>query len=324
MAPSHPIEFVCKQCGDCCRKHGLYPITSSDLLMLAQGMGITIDEVLGEYCTVTTHDGRRGLFLRGLAGECPFLKDDLCIVHSFKPAVCGIFPDPDGFITTNRLKACLKDTAIGGKGLSRCGVWDLPDGGILAPNLEETISFRIREDTDRQYFISHEEIDADKVEFLARLAEYRQSDLPLYVFTGKKYGALRQFHAAGHSDMAALIEAERDILYRYLVTYIESCRMEETALKCTGVRATFVAGQPGIMVLCEGFPEVADDGQFLWAKYGETGIFAIAVESDQTAYLTAFTIETPCLDDIVRNHQLSIMMSDGKRKLVTRCTEGIL
>ncbi|WP_424357047.1 YkgJ family cysteine cluster protein [Methanocella sp. MCL-LM] len=324
MASPQTIEFVCKQCGDCCRKHALYPVTSSDLVMLAQGLGITIDEALREYCVITTHDGRRGMFLRGLAGECPFLKDDRCIVHSFKPAVCSIFPDPDGFITTDRLKACLRDTAISGKGLSRCGVWDLPDGGILAPNLEETIRFRIREDTDRQYFMSHEEIDADKVEFLARLAEYRQGDLPLYLSIGKKYGALRQFHTGGQSDMTALVSAERDILYRYLVTYIESCTMAEKVLKSNGVRATFVAGEPGIMVLCEGFPETADDAQFLWAKYGETGIFAVSIESDQTAYLAAFTIETPCLGDIVRDHRLPVMLNDGHRKLIVKCSEGIL
>ncbi|WP_081477253.1 YkgJ family cysteine cluster protein [Methanocella arvoryzae] len=324
MVSSHTIEFFCKQCGDCCRKHALYPVTSSDLVMLAHGLGIGIDEAMREYCVITTHDSRRGMFLRGLAGECPFLKDDRCIVHTFKPAVCSIFPDPDGFITTDRLKACLKDTAVKGTGLSKCGVWDLPDHGILAPNLEETIRFRIREDTDRQYFMSHEDIDSDKVEFLARLADYRQGDLPLYISIGKKYGTLRQFHTGGEADLATLAGAERDILYRYLVTYIEACMMDEKVLKTSGVRATFVAGEPGIMVLCQEFPDTADDAQFLWAKYGETGIFALAVESEQTAYLAAFTIETPCLGDIVRDHRLPIMLSDGQRKLVVRCTEGIL
>jgi len=324
MASSLNIEFTCKQCGDCCRKHGLYPITSSDLSAIARGLGITIDEALGEYGTVTTHDGRRGLFLSGQAGECPFLKDKRCIVHGFKPAVCSIFPDPDGFITTDRLKVCLKDTAVKGKGLSQCAVWDLPAGGVLAPNLEETIRFRIKEDTDRQYFTFHKEIDAQRVEFLVLLAEHRLTDLPLYLLTGKKYGLLRQFHTTGNPGMAELVQVERDILYRYLVTYVEACMMDDVALISNGVRATFVDGEPGIMIMCEGFPESADDGQFLWKRYGDTGIFAIAVESGQMAYISAFTIETPCLDDIVKYGNLRLLMSDGKRKLSVSCQEGIL
>lgn len=299
-------------------------------MSLAGGLGITVDEALTEYCTITTNDGRRGMFLRGLAGECPFLKDDQCLVHAFKPAVCSIFPDPDGFITTDRLKMCLRDTAVSGKGLSRCGVWDLPDGGILAPNLEETIRFRIREDTDRQYFACHEEIDTDRIDFLARLAEHRVTDLPLYLLTGKKYGLLRQFHTGDHPGMAALVQVERDIMYRYLVTYIEMCMLDEKTLDTKGVRATFVEGEPGIMLLCDGFPETdgfqetADDGQFLWKSYGNTGIFAVAVEQNQTAYLLAFTIETPCLGDIVKNGTLRLQLSDGTRKLAVKCTEGIL
>lgn len=323
MAPDH-LTFSCKQCGDCCRKHGLYPITTSDLSALARGLGSTSEEMLRDYCVITTHDGRRGLFLKGLAGECPFLKDDRCLVHEFKPAVCSIFPDPDGTITVDRLKLCLKDTAVSGAGLARCSVWDLPQGGILAPNLEETIRFRIREDTDRQYFLSHSEIDPDRVEFLVRLAEHRLTDLPLYLLTGKKYGLLRQFHTGRHPGMASLVQVERDIMYRYLVTYVESCMLDETALGCNGVRATFIEGEPGIRVLCEGFPDEADDSQFLWKRYGDTGIFAVAIEADQTAYLMAFIIETPCLDDLLKEGTLRLLLSDGERKLTVCCTEGIL
>ncbi|HMK45692.1 MAG TPA: YkgJ family cysteine cluster protein [Methanocella sp.] len=322
--PSETCEFICKGCGDCCRKHGLYPITSSDLSMLARGLGITVDEAMRDYCILTIHDDRRGLFLKGLAGECPFLKNDRCIVHAFKPAVCSIFPDTDGFVITDRLIACLKETAMHGKGLSRCAVWDLPPDSILAPNLEETIRFRIKEDTDRQYFARHSEIDPDRVEFLVHLAENRLTDLPLYVLTGKKYGLIRRFHVSGIQDIPQVIQVERDILYRYLATYVETCMMDKTTLASKGIRATFVGAEPGIMVLCDGFPNGVDDGRFLWKRYGETGIFAVSVESDQAAYLTAFTIETPFLDDIVRYGKLQLMMNDGKRKLITCCREGIL
>jgi hypothetical protein len=113
-------------------------------------------------------------------------------------------------------------------------------------------------------------------------------------------------------------------MYRYLVTYIEICMLDEKTLDTKGVRATYVEGEPGIMLLCEGFPETADDGQFLWKSYGDTGIFAVAVEENQTAYLMAFNIETPCLGDLVKNGTLRLLLSDGTRKLVVKCTEGIL
>ena len=212
------IELACRRCGDCCRKHGLYPVTSSDIADIARYTGVGIDELLSHFCIVTTHDGRKGLFTRGTGMACPFLAGDTCSIHAFKPLVCSIFPDNDGHVTVRRLKDSLKATVTCGEGLSRCAIWDMPDDGILSPDIEATARFRIREDTDAQYFLSHDTCDADTVEYLSRLAQHRETDLPLYLATSRKYGLLRQFHTGRLQDTTLLLQAERDILYRYCAT----------------------------------------------------------------------------------------------------------
>ena len=265
------IELSCRRCGDCCRKHGLYPVTSSDIADIALYTGVGVDELLSQFCTVTTHDGRKGLFTRGTGMACPFLAGDTCSIHAFKPLVCSIFPDNDGHVTVRRLKDCLRASVTHGEGLSRCGIWDLPDDGILAPDIEATARFRIREDTDAQYFLGHDSIDADTVAYLSRLAELRATDLPLYLATSRKYGLLRQFHTAGLPDMTPLLQAERDILYRYCGTYASANMLPEAFVECEGVRATFVDGKPGILLACDILPPAGSEAHFLWRRYGEIG-----------------------------------------------------
>ncbi len=318
------IEFSCKRCGDCCRKHGLYPVTSSDIADIACHAGVGTEEILSRFCTVTTHDGRKGLFSRGSGTACPFLDGNGCSIHAFKPLVCSIFPDPDGHVTVRRLKDCLKASTTGGEGLYRCAAWDLPDDGILAQEIEMTARFRIREDTDAQYFSGHDSIDADTVEYLSRLAELLCTDLPLYLATSRKYGLLRQFHTGGPSDIAALVQAERDILYRYCGTYVTANMLPEAFIECRRVMATFVDGRPGIVVLCDTLPSAGGEAHFLWRRYGETGVFGVVVEGGGAGYATAFVIETPCLDDILSDGRLHLAFSDGSGKVSFTCKNGIL
>jgi Fe-S-cluster containining protein len=318
------IELSCRRCGDCCRKHRLYPVTSSDLADIARHTGVGTEELISRFCVVATHDGRKGLFTRGTGIACPFLAGDECSIHAFKPRVCSIFPDNDGHVTVRRLKDCLKASHATGEGLSHCAVHDLPDDGVLAPNVEETARFRIREDTDAHYFQGHDHIDADTCDYLARMAELRETDLPLYLATAKKYGLLRQFHTGALRDLTPLLEAERDILYRYCGTYAAANMLPEAFVECSGVRATFVAGNPGIMILCDMLPPADGVAHFLWRRYGETGVFAAVVEGGGVGYATAFVIHTPCLDDIVRDCRLHLTFSDGQGKVSFECKEGIL
>ncbi len=316
--------LACARCGDCCRKHGLYPVTSADLVDISRHTGIGTGELLSRFCTVATHDGRKGLFTRSSGPECPFLAGETCSIHAFKPMVCSVFPDNDGHVTVRRLKESMKASTVCGKGLSRCAVWSMPDDGILAPDVENTVRFRIREDTDAHYFAGHDSIGEDMIEYMARLAETRASDLPLFLAMSRKYGLLRQFHTGRLRDVTPLIQAERDILYRYCGTYATANMTPETVIDCKGVRATFVDGRPGIMVLCDELPPAIGEAHFLWRRYGETGIFSAVVEGGCAGYVTAFVIHTPCLDDIISNGKLHLSFSDGSEKVNFVCKEGIL
>jgi hypothetical protein len=299
-------------------------VTSSDIADIARCTGTGIDELLSRFCIVATHDSRKGLFTRGTGMACPFLKDDMCSIHAFKPLVCSVFPDNDGHVTVRRLKDCLRASVTSGEGLSRCAVWDMPDDGILAPDIEATVRFRIREDTDAHYFLSHDTCDADTVEYLSRLAQHRETDLPLYLATSRKYGLLRQIHTGRLQDTSLLVQAERDILYRYCATSATTNMRLEGFIDCKGVRATFVDGKPGIMILCDTLPPEGGEAHFLWRRYGEMGVFAAIIESGDMGHATAFVINTPCLDDILGDGRLHLAFSDGAGKTSYVCKEGIL
>jgi Fe-S-cluster containining protein len=323
MTGEHCV-LSCARCGDCCRKHGLYPVTSADLADISRHTGIGTGELLSRVCTLATHDGRKGLFTRGPGLSCPFLAGDECSIHTFKPMVCTIFPDNDGHVTVRRLKESMEASTVRGKGLSRCAVWSMPDDGVLAPDIENTVRFRIREDTDAHYFAGHDGIDEYTVDYLARLAETRIYDLPLFLATSQKYGLLRQFHTGLLRDITPFIQAERDILYRYCGTYATANMLPETIIECKGVRATFVDGQPGIAVLCDDLPPAGGEARFLWRRYGEIGIFSAVVEGGGAGHVTAFVINTPCLDDIISDGKLHLAFGNGSEKVSFVCKEGIL
>jgi hypothetical protein len=200
----------------------------------------------------------------------------------------------------------------------------MPDNGILAPQIEATARFRIREDTDAHYFSGHDGIDAGTIEYLSRLSQLRETDLPLYLATSRKYGLLRQFHTGRLQDISPLVQAERDILYRYCATYATANMLPEAFIDCRGVRATFVDGEPGIMISCDMLPPAGGEARFLVRRYGEIGVFGAVIEGGGAGYATAFVIHTPCLDDILSDGRLHLAFSDGAGKVSFECKNGIL
>lgn len=321
-------EFSCKCCGDCCRKHGLYPVTSSDIVLISAHMNMGVDEFLDKFCVVATNDGRHGLFLRGINGTaCPFLSGNVCSIHKFKPEVCRIFPDCDGYVMAYRLKHDLKDTTVAGSiGLSHCSIHDMPDDAILKGDIGKTIDFRIKEDTDRQYFASNTMVTSSTVKGLSSLATARLSDPVLRRLVAEKYSLIRRFYTGDVGDTRSLLQVERAILYRYLVTYASAAGLKIENMINTGVRATYVGETPGIAILCEGcLPGGVESAHHLYKRYGDTGIFSIAVISHGTSYVTSFTIETPCLDDIIRDdNTLHILIKfNNKRDIPLICKEGV-
>ena len=105
------IQFECTKCGACCREDSLLvTVTGRDIVRISLGLGLSVDEVirafdfylmsgedtpegLRDIPTVNTEQGRAYIALKKLEnGDCVFLKDNLCMIHTIRPGVCMSFP----------------------------------------------------------------------------------------------------------------------------------------------------------------------------------------------------------------------------------------
>ena len=105
------IRFECTTCGACCRDDSLLvTVTGRDVVRISRGLNLGPTEVIRalDFYLVSSHKPPEGLrdfpavnTERGLAyialkklenGDCVFLKDNLCMIHLIRPAVCVSFP----------------------------------------------------------------------------------------------------------------------------------------------------------------------------------------------------------------------------------------
>ena len=110
-AEDTPIQFECTKCGACCREDSLLvTVTGRDIVRISRGLQLNLDEVikafdfylvstedtpegLRDIPAVNTEQGRAYVALKKLEnGDCVFLKDNLCMIHAIRPAVCMSFP----------------------------------------------------------------------------------------------------------------------------------------------------------------------------------------------------------------------------------------
>ena len=105
------IQFECTKCGACCREDSLLvTVTGRDIARISMGLDLDSSEViraldfylssgieslqgLRDYPVVNTEKGPAYVALKKLEnGDCVFLKDNLCMIHLIRPAVCLSFP----------------------------------------------------------------------------------------------------------------------------------------------------------------------------------------------------------------------------------------
>jgi Fe-S-cluster containining protein len=106
------IHFECIKCGACCRHENMIvTLTGRDLVKLSQNMGLSSKDLLravdfyilrkDEQVPIGLRNVPSILTERGMAyialkkideGSCIFLKDDLCMIHTYRPAACRAFP----------------------------------------------------------------------------------------------------------------------------------------------------------------------------------------------------------------------------------------
>jgi Fe-S-cluster containining protein len=106
------VFFECIKCGACCRHENiLVTVTGRDLAKISMSLGLSSNELLHaldfyilskneqppigleNIPRVKTERGMAYIALKKLEeGACIFLKDNLCMIHSFRPSACRSFP----------------------------------------------------------------------------------------------------------------------------------------------------------------------------------------------------------------------------------------
>lgn len=106
------LNFECIKCGACCRHENLIvTLTGRDIANLSKSLGLSSKDLLRAFDfyilqndesppiglrnipSLKTEGGMAYIALKKLdEGDCIFLKDNLCMVHSFRPSACKSFP----------------------------------------------------------------------------------------------------------------------------------------------------------------------------------------------------------------------------------------
>jgi len=122
------FRFHCTMCGKCCIHQEDILLSPRDIYRMSKELAITPEELFDQYCeTYIGSDSRIPivrLVPRGFIRRCPFLKDQKCMVHRSKPAVCAMFPigrclriDSENEtledMTTSRIEYILTDPGCG-------------------------------------------------------------------------------------------------------------------------------------------------------------------------------------------------------------------
>ncbi len=145
-------EFVCKCCGLCCKRDPYYAVSLLDIGRISDGLGLRPDDFFFRYCQVVTTPGSFRYSAIMAPEGCPFLKDTLCGIHSFKPIGCRVFPE-SSLLPVSELKRSV--TAI-----PTCAILDMPDSDM--PLATDYVLMAVRDvhfEHTKAYFEEHEDFD---------------------------------------------------------------------------------------------------------------------------------------------------------------------
>ena len=80
-------QIDCKTCANCC-KEILPVLDQEDIKKFSKGLGVTTTRFKDQYL-VRDKDSKRYVFNKK---PCPFLKDNLCLHHAYRPKDCISYP----------------------------------------------------------------------------------------------------------------------------------------------------------------------------------------------------------------------------------------
>lgn len=81
------IPFVCKRCGECCRKVSVHPY-EIDFGKVADYLHVSLKELANRYLTVATATNGKTVNHK----PCPFLKGNDCTIYPVRPSPCKSYP----------------------------------------------------------------------------------------------------------------------------------------------------------------------------------------------------------------------------------------
>ncbi len=86
----------CKGCHACCQGMGdSVVLTPYDVHVLSVELGLTVDELFGEWLQLTLVDGllQPSMAMNGAGERCHALDETgRCSIHAFRPSICRLFP----------------------------------------------------------------------------------------------------------------------------------------------------------------------------------------------------------------------------------------
>jgi Fe-S-cluster containining protein len=84
------LRFECTRCGSCCKRPGAVFLREQEVDRIASHLGATREALRAHH---VRPDEDHGWIIDVPDGEaCPFLRDDLCIIHEAKPDQCRAYP----------------------------------------------------------------------------------------------------------------------------------------------------------------------------------------------------------------------------------------
>lgn len=96
IGPDDTFRFHCTECGKCCIHREDILLSPNDLFRAAKALSMDTVEFYHQYCEgYIGQDSRIPIIRlrpRGSVHRCPLLKDQHCMIHKAKPAVCAMFP----------------------------------------------------------------------------------------------------------------------------------------------------------------------------------------------------------------------------------------
>jgi Fe-S-cluster containining protein len=145
-------DFECLCCGLCCKRDPYYAVSLLDIENISLGLGLSPANFFSRYCEVVVTPGSFRYPVILASEGCPFLKDKLCGIHTFKPIGCRVFPE-SSLLPVTLLKRSVR-------AIESCAILAMPDSEEPLETDHELMARRdLNFEHTKAYFEKHEDFD---------------------------------------------------------------------------------------------------------------------------------------------------------------------